>query len=147
MQYECLRQLFGFFPKTKKETMLALVGLTRIRTRVAQLKLSFFNKLKTFDDSLYLKVLMRESFKPDRRSGLGYDITKMYEEFMGFPKFQTEMEAFLDVNHVDENYKKFNKSIKALLEELDFEYSLGRLAHVVSPVRKLVTQNTRIFIK
>ena len=47
---------------------------------------------------------------------------------MGFPKFQTEMEAFLDVNHVDENYKKFNKSIKALLEELDFEYCLGRLA-------------------
>ncbi len=126
MQFECLRQLFGFFPKTKKETILTLSGVTRIRTRVAQLKLSFYNKLKTFDDGLYLKALMRDSFKPDRRSGLGHDIGKIYDEFMGFPKFQEEMEDFLDVNHVNDNYKMFNKSIKSMLEEIDFEYCLEK---------------------
>ena len=108
---------------------MTLSGVTRIRTRVAQLKLSFYNKLKTFDDGLYLKALMRESFKPDRRSGLGHDIMKIYDEFMGFPKFQEEMEDFLDVNHVNDNYKMFNKSIKSMLEEIDFEYCIEKMAH------------------
>ncbi len=97
MQFECLRQLFGFFPHTKKETILALVGLPRIRTRVAQLKLCFFNKLKTFDDSLYLKVLMRESFANERHSGLGRDIRAIHTEFARFPIFEQKMGVFLNV--------------------------------------------------
>jgi hypothetical protein len=131
MQFECLRQLFGFSPKTKKETILTLVGLPRIRTRVAQLKLCFYNKLKTFDDSLYLKVLMRESFKAGRCSGLGSDIRSIHKEFSKFPIFVQTIGKHLDVNTVESDTNRFNATAKALLEGCDYRQCLECLAESV----------------
>ena len=57
MQAMCIQQLFGFYRSTKRETMLVLSGLCSMKSRIAQIKLCFFNKLKTFGSDLYINKI------------------------------------------------------------------------------------------
>ena len=122
MQAEALRNLFGFYKGTKFETMLILTGVTRMRSRVAQLKLSFFNKLKTFD-TLYLSGLIRQQ---NKILGLRTDIQKIFSEWRGCPQFST-LASHDSLNTVEYNISKFNSVVKSTFETCDTHVCLEKL--------------------
>jgi hypothetical protein len=123
MQAESLRSLFGFYKHTKFETMLTLVGVTRMRSRIAQLKVCFYNKLKTFNN-LYLTSILRNPQAP--LHGLREDIQKIYIEWSPIPHF-APLANYESLNTVMDDTKKFNAAAKAAFEKCDMYRCLESL--------------------
>ena len=116
MQAEALRCMFGFFKSTKFETMNALVGVASMRSRVSQLKVCFFNKIKTFN-GLYLRSLLCDG--NPMPSGLREDIRKIHTEWSTFPEFRDTLGSHRSLNTWNNDFKKFNAMVKSMFERLD----------------------------
>ena len=137
MQNESLRQLFGFWKHTKIETMRVLTGLASMRCRVAQLKICLHNKLKNWDDSLYLKTLLKDSWSANRKSGLATDIKRISSEWSALndSEFDENVLPSLTLNSEYQDHRFYNKTVRASLEGAELQaalHSLERSADVAN---------------
>ena len=118
MQDYCMREFMGFYRNTKRETMLVLFGLVRIRARIAQLKLVFLNKLKLIpDSSMYLYRAMTVSFEKKNPHGLYADVQRITGEWSQHQDFS----KLGDVMSLDDaqDHRVFAQLCKATFEQCD----------------------------
>ena len=119
LQYKCLRQLFGFLPSTKKETMLVLCGIPSIRMRMATLKLAFANKIINMKNGFYVKEIMKTNWNSS--SGLGNDLRNLQTDWSSDPDID-QLCANLIQNQIGcDKHTTFKSKLKISFERCDFE--------------------------
>ena len=126
MQSEALRILMGFYRYIKYETMLVLSGLCRMRCRVAQLKLCFYNKLKFFGSDLYLTKILHASFAGKHKNGFNADIVRVHKDWRSHPVFVDKIDRYLDLQ-IYEEHKDYKKACRSSLEECDLNSCLEKI--------------------
>ena len=118
MQYKCVRQLFGFLPSTKLESMTAICGLPTIKMRMAFLKITFANKILNMTDGFYVKEIVKANWGSS--SGIGADLRSILESWDS-PEIVEKCSAL--VNHQTPNTdKQFSSEISKMFLKHDFEH-------------------------
>ena len=127
LQLRALKQLFGFRPKTKNETVRILCGIPSMRCRIAQLKIAAFRKLELFDDDFYLKKLVY--FECDRDSGLNHDVKTIARHFSDDLEESKELEDLIQTFPIDgdSDFETFKSLNRELLERIDHRIAIDKL--------------------
>ena len=127
MQAMCIQQLFGFYRSTKRETMLVLSGLCSMKSRIAQIKLCFFNKLKTFGSDLYINKIMSSSMDRACSIGLRRDVELIYKAWSNYPSFVRVMGPYSTFDNCEIDQKLFNQLCRGVMEEVDMSACLSNI--------------------
>ena len=89
MQKYSLRALTGARGATRYESILLCLGLTTMETRVHQLKLMYYNKLKTFDEDLYVHKIFKHKMTTESR--MKTELLSIFNIYKNHPDYEERL--------------------------------------------------------
>ena len=119
LQIKCLKQLFGFLPKTKHETIRAITGVSSMRCRFATLKTNFAHKILSMSNDHLVKTIFKTNWNSS--AGLGADLRSISRDWFTDAKLMNLCENVRDGSNCEDPHTTFKNTTKREFERRDFE--------------------------
>ena len=119
MQRYALCNLTGARRSTKYESILLCLGITKMETRVHQLKIFWYNKLKKFADSLYVHKIFEYTMTHGR---FRIELENIFQKYRIHPKYD---EWLAECENPDFHIPKIQMKMRTdkIMGEIDFAAS------------------------